>query len=36
MVSLGGSKNNVSVLLDTRFKNQALKQLNQGVFSIQE
>ncbi len=36
MVSLGGSKNNVSVLLDTRYKNQALKQLNKGVFSISE
>ncbi len=36
MISLGGSKNNVSVLLDTRYKNQALQQLNTGVFAISE
>ncbi len=34
MFSLGGSKNNVSVLLETKYKNQALQQLNTGVFSI--
>ena len=36
MISLGGSKNNVSVLLETQYKNQALQQLNTGVFSIKE
>jgi aspartate kinase len=34
MVSLGGSKNNVSILLETTHKNNALKQLNTGLFAI--
>lgn len=36
MVSLGGSRNNVSILLDTRYKNQALQQMNKGLFRMQE
>lgn len=35
MVSLGGSKNNVSILLETTHKNTALKQLNSGLFAIE-
>ena len=32
MVSVGGSKHNVSILVDAQFKVQALKSLNEGVF----
>lgn len=32
MVSYGGSKHNVSLLLDAKFKNEALKSLNEGLF----
>lgn len=32
MVSCGGSKNNVSLLLPTQYKNEALKSLNVGLF----
>ena len=32
MVSFGGSKHNVSILVDAQFKVQALKSLNEGVF----
>jgi len=33
MVSFGGSKHNVSILVDAQYKVQALKSLNEGVFS---
>jgi aspartate kinase len=33
MVSYGGSRHNVSILVDAQYKNQALKSLNEGVFS---
>jgi len=33
MVSFGGSKHNVSILIDAQYKVQALKSLNEGVFS---
>jgi len=32
MVSFGGSKHNVSILIDAQYKVQALKNLNEGVF----
>ena len=32
MVSFGGSKHNVSILVDAQYKIQALKSLNEGVF----
>ena len=32
MVSIGGSKNNISILVETRVKNDALKALNKGLF----
>ncbi len=32
MVSIGGSKNNISVLVETKVKNDALKALNKGLF----
>ncbi len=34
MISLGGSKNNISVLIHTEFKLQALKNINQKVFGM--
>ncbi len=34
MVSLGGSKNNISVLINTEYKLQALQQINSGVFNM--
>ena len=33
MVSFGGSKHNVSILIDAKYKVQALKSLNEGVFT---
>jgi aspartate kinase len=33
MVSFGGSKHNVSILIDAQYKAQALKSLNEGVFN---
>ena len=33
MVSFGGSRHNVSVLVDAKYKLQALKSLNEGVFT---
>jgi len=33
MVSYGGSRHNVSLLVDANFKNEALQKLNSGVFS---
>ncbi len=33
MVSFGGSKHNVSILIDAQYKEQALKSLNEGVFT---
>ena len=33
MVSFGGSKHNVSILIDAQYKVQALKSLNEGVFN---
>ena len=32
MISYGGSKNNISVLVNTKYKNDALKALHQGLF----
>ena len=34
MISFGGSKNNISILLDTKFKKPVLDRLNIGLFSI--
>lgn len=34
MVSCGGSANNVSVLIDKKFKDQALNALNEGLFGL--
>lgn len=34
MISLGGSKNNISVLLPAAYKQQALKQINDVVFGL--
>jgi aspartate kinase len=36
MVSYGGSENNISVLLDTKYKVQALKLLNLHLFGYEE
>jgi aspartate kinase len=36
MISYGGSKNNLSLLVKTKFKNQALIALNEGVFTQSE
>ncbi|MDB5263166.1 MAG: aspartate kinase [Adhaeribacter sp.] len=36
MISYGGSKNNLSLLVKTRYKNQALLAINEGVFSKSE
>jgi len=33
MISFGGSKHNVSILIDAQYKVQALKNLNEGVFN---
>jgi aspartate kinase len=33
MVSFGGSRHNVSILVEAQYKNPALKSLNEGVFS---
>jgi aspartate kinase len=32
MVSYGGSRHNVSLLLDAKYKNEALKSMNEGLF----
>ena len=32
MVSIGGSKNNISLLVETKLKNEALRALNKGLF----
>lgn len=34
MISLGGSKNNISVLVNTEHKLKALQNINQGVFGL--
>ncbi len=34
MVSVGGSYNNISILVDTRYKEKALIQLNEGIFNL--
>jgi aspartate kinase len=34
MISYGGSENNVSVLVETKYKNDALKALNKGLFNL--
>ncbi len=34
MISLGGSKNNISVLIKTEYKGKALQKINQGVFGM--
>jgi len=34
MISLGGSKNNISVLIKTEYKLKALQKINQGVFGM--
>ncbi|MBX2965316.1 MAG: aspartate kinase [Cyclobacteriaceae bacterium] len=34
MVSVGGSYNNISILVDTQYKEQVLVQLNAGVFNL--
>ncbi|HCW09220.1 MAG TPA: aspartate kinase [Cytophagales bacterium] len=34
MVSYGGSNNNISLLIDTSFKDQALNLLNEGLFGL--
>ncbi len=35
MISYGGSKNNVSILIDSEYKEQALKKLNKGLFNLE-
>jgi len=32
MISYGGSRHNISVVVDTKYKTEALKQLNEGIF----
>jgi len=32
MISYGGSENNISILIDTQYKNEALNAINEGVF----
>jgi aspartate kinase len=32
MISYGGSENNISVLIDSQYKNEALNLINEGVF----
>jgi len=34
MVSCGGSYNNVSILIDKKYKEQALNDLNSGLFGL--
>lgn len=34
MISYGGSKNNISLLIDTAYKTQTLKALNRGLFNL--
>ena len=34
MVSCGGSHNNISMLIDTQWKNEALSCLNEGIFGL--
>ncbi|MDN5204455.1 aspartate kinase [Fulvivirgaceae bacterium BMA10] len=34
MISYGGSKNNISILIDTDYKKQTLDKLNTGLFSL--
>ncbi len=34
MVSYGGSKNNISILVDSRYKTDTLKSLNKGLFTL--
>ena len=34
MISYGGSKNNISVLIDSRYKKEALQTLNKGLFNL--
>ena len=34
MISYGGSKNNVSILVDSTYKNKALNELNNGLFTF--
>ncbi len=34
MVSVGGSYNNISILVDTQYKEQTLIQLNKGIFNL--
>jgi aspartate kinase len=34
MVSVGGSYNNISILIDTRYKEQTLIALNKGIFNL--
>ncbi|MDA0193677.1 MAG: aspartate kinase [Bacteroidetes bacterium] len=34
MISYGGSKNNISVLIDTRYKKDSLQALNKGLFNL--
>ncbi len=36
MVSFGGSKNNISICLDTNYKSQALSNLNEGLFDFEK
>ncbi len=33
MISSGGSESNISVLIDSRYKQQALEALNEGLFN---
>jgi aspartate kinase len=34
MISYGASEHNVSILVDTKHKNQALEALNEGLFTF--
>ena len=34
MISYGGSRYNISILVDTKFKNETLRELNKHIFDI--
>ena len=35
MISYGGSENNISILVETKLKNETLKALNKGIFNLE-
>ena len=34
MISYGGSRHNISMLIDTQYKKEALRKLNKGLFEL--